>query len=188
MMSYCNNNNIFGSFSYNNVIGETFEDESFNSFGAGGTRHIHQRNDLVFEKVNSSIYCALEFDAKPGYSRSYQAAASIASSAACSWIRTRRTIGYQVVPACAAETHLDQSALQYQHQSQRDGAISLYPRHQRHLHQKVHLDFLLMHVPCSARSASDNISASERSLFNALVPIKSSKHVTHNDHILLWGT
>lgn len=105
-MSDSDNNNFFGEFPHDDVVREALEEEPFGPSGTCCAGQVCERNDFIFEKVNGSVDRVIEFLATPGRSCSYQAA-SIASTAACSRIRTRRTSGYRAVLAFGAGIRLD---------------------------------------------------------------------------------
>jgi hypothetical protein len=66
MMSYRDNRNFSGEFPHDNVVGKSFEDESFRASPARYAGHTGKRDDLIFEEVESRIYGFGKFNAKTG--------------------------------------------------------------------------------------------------------------------------
>jgi hypothetical protein len=106
-MSDSNNDNLCRKLPHDHIVWKALKRESL---GAASTRcivDVCEGNNFRFEKVEGRIDTWENSKPSPEHSRSYQAAASIASSAASSRMRIRRTTGYQSVLACAVGIHCD---------------------------------------------------------------------------------
>ena len=60
------NDNFFRKFPHDDIVREALEEEPFDSSGACRAGQVGERNDFVFEKINRSVDCVIEFLAKPG--------------------------------------------------------------------------------------------------------------------------
>lgn len=66
MMSYSDDNNLFGELPYNDVVWKPLQHKPLSSSAARSTGHVCEGNDLVFKKIDSRFNRVSEFYAQSG--------------------------------------------------------------------------------------------------------------------------